>query len=180
MILSIGFLTIFQHYFFPPNIPVVTKLFTFHFVFVYPESQIPDLNITIPDPGSKRFRIPDPDPHQRILVFFNPKIFLSSRILIFLPIPVPGPRVKKTPDPGSQILDPRSRIPDPRSQIPDPGTKIPDPRSRIPRSWIPDPVSATPALILFKKQQNVIFFGIAFFLRRRSMYKISQYFHILV
>jgi hypothetical protein len=26
-----------------------------------------DLNFSIPDPGSKRFRIPDPDPHQRIL-----------------------------------------------------------------------------------------------------------------
>ncbi len=30
---------------------------------------IPDQNISIldPDPGSKKFRIPDPDPHQKII-----------------------------------------------------------------------------------------------------------------
>ncbi len=50
----------------------------------------------IPDPGSKRFRIPDPDQHQRIYVFYSKKFFLSSRkydpgcssrilILIFYP-----------------------------------------------------------------------------------------------
>ncbi len=78
----------------------------------------PDPNFSIPDPGSqiqghKDFRIPDPDPHQRIEVFFpQKKLFLSSRNydpgcssrildpdLDFLSIPDPG--VKKTPDPGS-------------------------------------------------------------------------------
>ncbi len=44
---------------------------------------------SIPDPGSKRFRIPDPDPHQRILSIFHP-----SRI--------PDPGVEKSPDPGSR------------------------------------------------------------------------------
>jgi hypothetical protein len=65
----------------------------------------------------------------------------------FFPIPDPGSRGQK----GT-----RSWIPDPASQIPDPGVKkAPDPGSG----------SATPALILFKKQGTVIFFGIAFYLR---------------
>ncbi len=34
----------------------------------------PDQNFSIPDPGSKRSRIPDPDPHQRISAFLTPKI----------------------------------------------------------------------------------------------------------
>jgi hypothetical protein len=29
---------------------------------------------SIPDPGSKRSRIPDPDPHLRIQIFLNPKV----------------------------------------------------------------------------------------------------------
>jgi hypothetical protein len=33
----------------------------------------------IPDPGSKIFRTPDLDPHQRIHVFLTLKLFLSSR-----------------------------------------------------------------------------------------------------
>jgi hypothetical protein len=33
---------------------------------------IPDPNFSLPDPGSKRFRIPDPNPHQRVSIF-NPK-----------------------------------------------------------------------------------------------------------
>jgi hypothetical protein len=36
-------------------------------------------NFSIPDPGSKRFRIPDPDQHQRISVFSPKKLLLSSR-----------------------------------------------------------------------------------------------------
>ncbi len=37
------------------------------------------LNFSIPDTGSKRFRIPDPDPHRRIEEFLAQKLFLSSR-----------------------------------------------------------------------------------------------------
>jgi hypothetical protein len=73
----------------------------------------------IPDPGSKRYRIPDPDLHQRIEVFSPQKLFLSSwkydpdcslrirtriRILIFYPSQIPDPGVKKAPDPGSGTL----------------------------------------------------------------------------
>jgi hypothetical protein len=32
-------------------------------------SRIPDPNFSIPDPGSKRFLIPNPDPHKKCLVF---------------------------------------------------------------------------------------------------------------
>jgi hypothetical protein len=55
---------------------------------------VADPNFSIPDPGSKRLQILDPDPHQRIEV---KKLFLSSRIriLIFLPIPDPGSRCQK-------------------------------------------------------------------------------------
>ncbi len=35
---------------------------------------IPDPNGSIPDAGSKRYRITDPDPQQRIQVFLNQKI----------------------------------------------------------------------------------------------------------
>jgi hypothetical protein len=91
---------------------------------------IPDLGFRIrifssriPDTGSKRFRIPDPDPHQRITVFltqdsiFNPRFFLSSRkydpvcssripdpVLDFYPSRILDPGVKKTPDPGSGFI----------------------------------------------------------------------------
>jgi hypothetical protein len=36
-------------------------------------SRIPDPNFSIPDSGSKRFRIPDRDPHPRIQVFLTQK-----------------------------------------------------------------------------------------------------------
>jgi hypothetical protein len=50
----------------------------------------------MPDPGSKRFRIPDP--HQRNYVFFTQKIVSTgSGSRFFLSIPDPG--VKKAPDP---------------------------------------------------------------------------------
>jgi hypothetical protein len=74
---------------------------------------IPDPNFSYPDPGSKRFRILDPDPHQRIKVFLNPKnCFKLSRIRsgMFIPdpdldfLPIPDPGVKKAPDPGSATL----------------------------------------------------------------------------
>jgi hypothetical protein len=38
---------------------------------------IPDPNFFIPDPGLKRYRIPDPDPQQRIVVFLTKKMALS-------------------------------------------------------------------------------------------------------
>jgi hypothetical protein len=54
------------------------------------------------------FWIPDPDPHQRILIFLTQKyLLLSSRMFIpgpdldFLPIPDPGPRGQKST--GSRI-----------------------------------------------------------------------------
>jgi hypothetical protein len=74
---------------------------------------IPDPNFSITDPGTKRFRIPTPDPYPRILSIFN--LFLSfrknnlgysSRIpnpYFFHPefwMRIPDPVVKKAPDPG--------------------------------------------------------------------------------
>jgi hypothetical protein len=35
---------------------------------------VPDQNFSTPDPGSRRFRIPDQDPHQRIKAFLTQKI----------------------------------------------------------------------------------------------------------
>jgi hypothetical protein len=82
---------------------------------------IPDPIFSIPDPGLTRFRIPDPDPHQRTEVYFTRNIdtrfskirsgtfirdvhsgiwvwiFFSSRI------PDPEPWVKKAQDSGSRI-----------------------------------------------------------------------------
>jgi len=63
--------------------------------------RIPDRNFSIPDPGSKRFRIPDP--HQKIVS----KISEIIRDLIpdldldldFLPIPGPGTKKALIPDP---------------------------------------------------------------------------------
>jgi hypothetical protein len=58
------------------------------------------------------FRIPDPDPHQRIKIFLNhKKTFLSyrkkdlgcsQRILDPDFLPIPDPEIKKAPDPGSE------------------------------------------------------------------------------
>jgi hypothetical protein len=59
------------------------------------------------------FSIPDPDPHQRIRVFFTQK--LKSKIqnvhpgfrildLDFVSSRIPDPSVKKSPDPGSATL----------------------------------------------------------------------------
>jgi hypothetical protein len=44
---------------------------------------IPDPNFSIPDPGLKRCRIPDPDPHQRVQVFLAIKTVpkLSGKII---------------------------------------------------------------------------------------------------
>jgi hypothetical protein len=69
----------------------------------------PRSEISIPDPGPKRFRIPIQIKEYK---YFEPKkLFLSSRKhdpgcdldLDFLPIPDPG--VKKAPDPGSGTLE---------------------------------------------------------------------------
>jgi hypothetical protein len=52
--------------------------------------RIPDPNFSIPDPGSKRFQIPDQDPHKRILVLLAPKNCFSALgkiILILFPDP---------------------------------------------------------------------------------------------
>jgi hypothetical protein len=70
-------------------------------------SRIPDPNFSIPDPGSKRFRIK--------------KLFLSSRnydpgcssrirTLIFYPSRIPGSKRHLIPDPGSATLDQRLRF----------------------------------------------------------------------
>jgi hypothetical protein len=40
---------------------------------------VADPTFSIPDPGSRRFRIPDPDPHQRISVFKSNKLFFGNR-----------------------------------------------------------------------------------------------------
>jgi hypothetical protein len=73
---------------------------------------IPDPNFSIPDPGSRVKKIPDPESGSALknLSIFNP--FLSSRkydagcssriqILIFYPSRISDPGVKKAPDPGS-------------------------------------------------------------------------------
>jgi hypothetical protein len=73
---------------------------------------IPDPGIGFFFSGSRVKKIPNPDPHQRIKVFFTLKKFLSSRkydpgfssrirILIFYPSRIPDPEVIKAPDPGS-------------------------------------------------------------------------------
>jgi hypothetical protein len=71
---------------------------------------IPDSNFSIPGPGSKRFRIQDPDPNQRLEVFLTQKNYfqaLEKMICYNYPgcesrfFPLPDPGVKKTPDPGS-------------------------------------------------------------------------------
>ncbi len=76
---------------------------------VYPGP--PDPNFSILDPGSKRFRIPDPDPHKRIKVFLTQKnsfYAIGNMIrdvctsqtpdLDFLPIPDPGVKKHRIPD----------------------------------------------------------------------------------
>jgi hypothetical protein len=71
---------------------------------------IPGPNLSISDPGSERFWIPNPHPHQRITVYLSQKIvFKLSEIWsgIFIPdsdldfVPIPDSGVKKAPDPGS-------------------------------------------------------------------------------
>jgi hypothetical protein len=75
----------------------------------------PDLNFSIPDPGLRVTKKPDPDPHQRIQVFVTQKTAskLSEKLSwVFKPDPgsgffflsrirIPDPGVKKAPDPGS-------------------------------------------------------------------------------
>jgi hypothetical protein len=60
---------------------VIVKKQLVHAVFADPEclSRI-DLNFSIPDPGSKRFWIPDPVPHQRIKVLLTLLIFPFSKL----------------------------------------------------------------------------------------------------
>jgi hypothetical protein len=69
--------------------------------------------------GSKRFRIPEPDPHQRILVFLtlNTVSKLSEKLYgkfipdpgsrLFFPSRIRNPGVKKAPDPGYETLTSR-------------------------------------------------------------------------
>jgi hypothetical protein len=90
-----------------------------------PESSVADPRclsririFSIPDPGSRVKKIPDPDPLQRVLSILTQKLFLSSRKyrydlgcssriripdpdLEFLPVPDPG--VKKAPNPRCRI-----------------------------------------------------------------------------
>ncbi len=79
---------------------------------------IPEPNFSTPDPGSKRFRIPDPGSASRNtgISVFNPKKCFSAignmisdvhpRIRIPIPgswfLPIPDPGVKKAPDPVSK------------------------------------------------------------------------------
>jgi hypothetical protein len=75
---------------------------------VYPGSGTRIFPFRTPDPGSKRFRIPDPDPHQIVQGFLSLKTVskllekLSGMFIpdpIFFPIPDPGSRGQKAPDP---------------------------------------------------------------------------------
>ncbi len=64
---------------------------------------------SIPDPGSKSFRIPDPDPHQIILSILTQKIvskLSEKRSEIFIPDPDPGSGSWFFTRSGSQIPDP--------------------------------------------------------------------------
>jgi hypothetical protein len=67
----------------------------------------------IHDPGSKRFWISDPDPHQRIQLFliqkivfklskYYPDVYPGSRILIFYPSRIQGSKRHRMPDPDPQ------------------------------------------------------------------------------
>jgi hypothetical protein len=67
---------------------------------------IPDPNFSIPDPVSKRFRIPDPNTHQRIYRFLALKnvfklsakgsgMFIPDPYPVFFPIPDLGSRGSK-------------------------------------------------------------------------------------
>ncbi len=84
---------------------------------VYPGSRI--RIFSIPDSVSKRFRTPDPDPHQKIYLFLGQKIVSTVRkydlgcssriripdlILIFYPsrIPDQGSKRHRSQDPDSQ------------------------------------------------------------------------------
>jgi hypothetical protein len=66
---------------------------------------------SIPDTGSKRFRIPDP--YQRIQVFLTQKfvsklseiwsgMFILDPDLVFFTSRIPDPGIEKAPDPGSR------------------------------------------------------------------------------
>jgi hypothetical protein len=52
-------------------------------------SRIPDTNNSIPDPGSKRLRIPDLDPHRRLSIFNQTIISKLSEIRFGMFIPDP-------------------------------------------------------------------------------------------
>ncbi len=55
-------------------------------------SGIPDPNVSVPDPGSKRFQILDPDPHQRIYVFLTIKtVPLLSEDYLWCSCRIPDP-----------------------------------------------------------------------------------------
>jgi hypothetical protein len=90
---------------------------------------IPDSNFSIPDPGSRVKKIPDPgfDSHKRIKVFLTQKMVLSSwkydpgcssriRILIFLPSRIQGSKRQRIPDPLHRIY-PRELNTDPKSPL---------------------------------------------------------------
>jgi hypothetical protein len=83
---------------------------------VYPGSRLPVPTFSIPDPGSRVDKIPDPDQHQRVSVFLTQKTdtqFLKIKSGMF------------NPDPGSWIiLDQGVKIaPEPGSRFPDPDPK---------------------------------------------------------
>ncbi len=91
--------------------PIMSSLTrTLVLIIAWPPSQN---QIFYPGTWSKRFRIPDPDPHQRIQVFLTKKLFLSSRkydpgfssrirILIFYPSRIQGSKSHRVPDPDPQ------------------------------------------------------------------------------
>jgi hypothetical protein len=89
-----------------------------------PNFSILDPGYWIPDPGSRRFGIPETDPLQRIKELLTLKLFLSSRknnlghssrsrILDpdFFPSQIPDPGVKKAPDPESATLKGKNILP---------------------------------------------------------------------
>jgi hypothetical protein len=103
--------------------------------------------------GSKRHRIPDPDPQHREekvdTISHLCKQCCGSGMFIRDPgswlLSISDPR-SRIPDLGSRIPDPGSRISDLGSRISDPGSRIPDPGSRIPDLGylIPDPPISDP------------------------------------
>jgi hypothetical protein len=73
---------------------------------VYPGSDF--FPYRIPDSGSTRSWIPDPDPQEKNLGIFKPKarsgMFFLETGSGYFPIPDPDPGVKKAPDP--RVVDP--------------------------------------------------------------------------